>query len=225
MVRPANPGRSTGVGRRETPRWSATAPSNKTVKSPVCGALRSAVPEHGAISRSPIWNRVIDRVRRNIDRSRHRGSANPICCQLSDDVAPLCVFVPHLHAHECLTQNSAGRHSPNVKAVRRMASKSLTYRGKFPFASGLSVGQLLLIAEDLSVRNGRCLMILVMLYFKDEADMKVGDHVRRRGLLAEMFGDEEGTVVDVRHGPEKDKFQVKFGTRLVVYSAQQIILS
>ena len=64
-----------------------------------------------------------------------------------------------------------------------------------------------------------------MVYSREESDVKIGDHVRRRGLLAEMFGDEEGTVVDVKHGPDTDAFEVKFGTRLVVYSAQQIILS
>ena len=61
--------------------------------------------------------------------------------------------------------------------------------------------------------------------YREEVDVKIGDHVRRRGLLAEMFGDEEGTVVNVRHGKEMDEIEVKFGTRLVVYSAQQIILS
>jgi len=59
---------------------------------------------------------------------------------------------------------------------------------------------------------------------KDEVDVKIGDHVRRRGLLAELFGDEEGTVVDVRYGEGTEAFEVKFGTRHVVYSAQQIIL-
>ena len=59
---------------------------------------------------------------------------------------------------------------------------------------------------------------------RDEADVKIGDHVRRRGLLAEMFGDEEGTVVDVRHGEGTEAYEVKFGTRHVVYSSQQIIL-
>ena len=64
-----------------------------------------------------------------------------------------------------------------------------------------------------------------MVYSREEGDVKIGDHVRRRGLLAEMFGDEEGTVVDVRQGPEMNAFEVKFGTRLVVYTAEQIVLS
>ena len=55
--------------------------------------------------------------------------------------------------------------------------------------------------------------------------MKIGDHVRRRGLLAEMFGDEEGTVIDIKHSENADAFEVKFGARQMVYSAQQIILS
>jgi hypothetical protein len=58
----------------------------------------------------------------------------------------------------------------------------------------------------------------------DEVDVKIGDHVRRRGLLAELFGDEEGTVVDVRYGEGTEVVEVKFGTRHVVYSSQQIIL-
>ena len=61
-----------------------------------------------------------------------------------------------------------------------------------------------------------------------QGDVKIGDHVRRRGILAEMFGDEEGTVVDVKHDPgseDSDEFEVMFGTRFVMCSSQQIILS
>ncbi len=61
-------------------------------------------------------------------------------------------------------------------------------------------------------------------HFREEGDVKIGDHVRRRGLLAEMFGDEEGTVVDVRHSGNMDSFEVQFGSRHVTYTAQQIIL-
>ncbi len=61
-------------------------------------------------------------------------------------------------------------------------------------------------------------------HYREEADMKIGDHVRRRGLLAEMFGDEEGTVVEVRHGDSTDAFEVQFGSRHVVYSSEQLIL-
>ena len=60
---------------------------------------------------------------------------------------------------------------------------------------------------------------------KNERDLRIGDHVRRRGLLAEMFGDDEGTVIDVRRGLDTAAFEVRFGTRLVVCSAQQIISS
>jgi hypothetical protein len=59
---------------------------------------------------------------------------------------------------------------------------------------------------------------------REGVDVKIGDHVRRRGLLAEMFGDEEGTVINVRHGENNDAVEVKFGARHVVYSAQQLIL-
>jgi len=59
---------------------------------------------------------------------------------------------------------------------------------------------------------------------REEVDVKIGDHVRRRGLLAELFGDEEGTVIDVKHCGDTDAFEVQFGSRHVVYSSQQIIL-
>jgi hypothetical protein len=72
---------------------------------------------------------------------------------------------------------------------------------------------------------GLVVMDHYMDHYREEGEVKIGDHVRRRGLLAEMFGDEEGTVVNVIHGVEMDEFEVKFGTRLMVYSAQQIILS
>ena len=61
-------------------------------------------------------------------------------------------------------------------------------------------------------------------YKNEGVDVKIGDHVRRRGLLAEMFGDEEGTVVNVKHGENSDTVEVKFGSRHVVYSNQQLIL-
>lgn len=61
-------------------------------------------------------------------------------------------------------------------------------------------------------------------HYRSEIDVKIGDQVRRRGLLAEMFGDEAGTVVDVRHGDSMEEFEVKFGTRNVVYSSEQITL-
>jgi hypothetical protein len=60
-------------------------------------------------------------------------------------------------------------------------------------------------------------------HYKD-VDVKIGDHVRRRGLLAEMFGDEEGTVVEVRHKDESYAFEVQIGGRHVVYTAQQLIV-
>jgi hypothetical protein len=66
--------------------------------------------------------------------------------------------------------------------------------------------------------------VIVMDHHQDEVDVKIGDHVRRRGLLAELFGDEEGTVVNVQHGEGTDAFEVKFGSRHIVYTAQQIIL-
>lgn len=61
-------------------------------------------------------------------------------------------------------------------------------------------------------------------HYREVGDMKIGDHVRRRGLLAEMFGDEEGTIVDVRPLDNTAVVEVKFGTRHVVYSSEQIIL-
>lgn len=60
---------------------------------------------------------------------------------------------------------------------------------------------------------------------KNENDLRIGDQVRRRGILAEMFGDEDGIVVNVRHEPKADKYEVKFGSRLVVYTSHQIIPS
>ena len=60
---------------------------------------------------------------------------------------------------------------------------------------------------------------------KNENNLRVGDQVRRLGILAEMFGNEHGTVVNIRGDPKADKYEVKFGTRLVVYASHQITLS
>ena len=44
---------------------------------------------------------------------------------------------------------------------------------------------------------------------------KIGDRVRRRGLLAEVFGDDVGVVIAVRRGRsnDADEFEVDFGSR------------
>ena len=44
---------------------------------------------------------------------------------------------------------------------------------------------------------------------------RIGDRVRRRGLLAEVFGDDVGVVIAVRRGRFNgvDEFEVDFGSR------------
>ncbi len=56
-----------------------------------------------------------------------------------------------------------------------------------------------------------------------QSDVEIGDRVRRRGILAAMFGDEAGTVVAVSQGPETRMFEVRFGSRFVACSPQQIV--
>ena len=55
---------------------------------------------------------------------------------------------------------------------------------------------------------------------------KIGDRVRRRGLLAEVFGDDVGVVIAVRHGRSNGaEFEVAFGSNRRRFHERQIALA
>jgi hypothetical protein len=54
------------------------------------------------------------------------------------------------------------------------------------------------------------------------AKLKVGDRVRRRGMLGELFGDDPGAVTSVRHESGHDCFEVDFGSRRTLLYENQI---
>ena len=54
------------------------------------------------------------------------------------------------------------------------------------------------------------------------AALKVGDRVRRGGMLGQLFGDDPGAVTAIRNDSGNDQFEVDFGSRRTVLYENQI---